>query len=58
MSAGNYGKAFAFIAAATVAAAERDNVNPMIGRRIVVMPASAPPDRKTAIEVCLPTFSE
>jgi hypothetical protein len=57
MSAGNYGKAFAFITAAVAAAAETDeqvygvNAASLIGRRLVVMPSSAPSNRQTVIEV-------
>jgi hypothetical protein len=58
MSAGNYGKAFAYITAA-VAKADGENdelvngvsARTLIGRRLVVMPTSAPADRQTVIEV-------
>lgn len=59
MSAGNYGKAFAFVTAAVAAgdaelgqsAAGPAGGRPRLGRRLVVMPSSAPDCRQTVIEV-------
>jgi len=59
MSAGNYGKAFACITAALATTPETNDsekldggkANPSIGRRVVVLPTTAPDSRQTVIEV-------
>ena len=67
MSAGNYGKAFAFVTSTLDTPPDDDVIGqpggeqktvgdddkrrPKIGKRLVVMPVSAPADRQQVIEV-------